>query len=269
MAMPTLDPNAPDFTRRYPNLADPRLGAVATFATDEFFAPKDRMLNPEPAVFIPGKYDDHGKWMDGWERAAAATAAMTTASSSWPGRAWSRAWTSIPATSPATSRRPRPSTPPTCRTASRPTPRSGPRSFRPPLAGQQPPLSGRVRHPRLHPPAREHLPGRRHRAPARVWPTAGRLEGRGPRHAVRPGRDGERRLRGRGQQPALRAGFQPADAGPRHQHGRRLGTRRRREPGNDWCIIALAHPGRIRKIEVDTAHFKGNFADRVSSRPRA
>lgn len=23
MAMPTLDPNAPDFTRRYPNLADP------------------------------------------------------------------------------------------------------------------------------------------------------------------------------------------------------------------------------------------------------
>ena len=25
------------------------------------------MLNPEPAVFIPGKYDDHGKWMDGWE----------------------------------------------------------------------------------------------------------------------------------------------------------------------------------------------------------
>lgn len=27
MAMPTLDPNAPEFTRRYINLADPRLGA--------------------------------------------------------------------------------------------------------------------------------------------------------------------------------------------------------------------------------------------------
>jgi allantoicase len=25
------------------------------------------MLNPEPAVFIPGKYDTNGKWMDGWE----------------------------------------------------------------------------------------------------------------------------------------------------------------------------------------------------------
>jgi allantoicase len=41
-------------------------------------------------------------------------------------------------------------------------------------------------------------------------------------------------------------------------------TRRRREPGNDWCIVALAQPGVIRKIEVDTAHFKGNYPDRCS-----
>ena len=41
-------------------------------------------------------------------------------------------------------------------------------------------------------------------------------------------------------------------------------TRRRREPGNDWAIIALAHPGVIRKVEVDTAHFKGNYPDRCS-----
>ena len=49
------------------DLASERLGAAVVSANDEFFAPKDRMLNPEPAVFIPGKYDDHGKWMDGWE----------------------------------------------------------------------------------------------------------------------------------------------------------------------------------------------------------
>ena len=49
------------------NLADARLGAKALSCTDDFFAPMERMLNPEPAVFIPGKYDDHGKWMDGWE----------------------------------------------------------------------------------------------------------------------------------------------------------------------------------------------------------
>ena len=27
----------------------------------------ERMLSDEPAVFIPDKYDDNGKWMDGWE----------------------------------------------------------------------------------------------------------------------------------------------------------------------------------------------------------
>ena len=59
MAIPTLDPNAPEFTRRYVNLADPRLGAQALEASDDFFAPKERMLNPEPAVFIPGKFDDY------------------------------------------------------------------------------------------------------------------------------------------------------------------------------------------------------------------
>jgi len=45
------------------NLADPRLGAMALYASDEFFAAKERMLNPEPPVFVSGKYDDHGKWM--------------------------------------------------------------------------------------------------------------------------------------------------------------------------------------------------------------
>ena len=40
MANPILDPNAPAFTRRYMNLADPRLGAKALYASDEFFALK-------------------------------------------------------------------------------------------------------------------------------------------------------------------------------------------------------------------------------------
>ncbi|MDE2289720.1 MAG: allantoicase, partial [Burkholderiales bacterium] len=41
MAVVTLDPNAPEYVRRYVNLADPRLGAQALFATDEFFAAKE------------------------------------------------------------------------------------------------------------------------------------------------------------------------------------------------------------------------------------
>jgi allantoicase len=64
--MNPLPPDAPRFTRRYLNLADPRLGAEAISATDDFFGPKERMLAPELPVFIPDKYDEHGKWMDGW-----------------------------------------------------------------------------------------------------------------------------------------------------------------------------------------------------------
>jgi len=41
-------------------------------------------------------------------------------------------------------------------------------------------------------------------------------------------------------------------------------TARRRGPGNDWVILALAQPGVIARVEVDTAHFKGNYPDRVS-----
>jgi allantoicase len=51
----------------YVNLAQPRLGAEVVFATDDFFADKARLIDPAEPVFIPGKYDDNGKWMDGWE----------------------------------------------------------------------------------------------------------------------------------------------------------------------------------------------------------
>ena len=36
-------------------------------------------------------------------------------------------------------------------------------------------------------------------------------------------------------------------------------TRRRREPGSDWCLVRLGLPGAIRGVIVDTAHFKGNY----------
>ena len=41
-------------------------------------------------------------------------------------------------------------------------------------------------------------------------------------------------------------------------------TRRRREPGNDWIIIKLAKKSIVKNIEIDTAHFKGNFPDQAS-----
>jgi len=48
-------------------VADERLGAAVLFATDEFFGPAPRMLNPSEPEWRAGVYDAHGKWMDGWE----------------------------------------------------------------------------------------------------------------------------------------------------------------------------------------------------------
>jgi allantoicase len=41
-------------------------------------------------------------------------------------------------------------------------------------------------------------------------------------------------------------------------------TRRRRGPGHDWAIVKLGMAGSIDRIEIDTAHFKGNFPDSCS-----
>ncbi|HIL42065.1 MAG TPA: allantoicase [Gammaproteobacteria bacterium] len=49
------------------NVASSELGTRVISTSDEFFAAADRMLMPSEPVFIDGKFDDHGKWMDGWE----------------------------------------------------------------------------------------------------------------------------------------------------------------------------------------------------------
>lgn len=49
------------------NMAQTRLGAEVVHANDEFFGAKERLIDPADPVFIPDKFDDHGKWMDGWE----------------------------------------------------------------------------------------------------------------------------------------------------------------------------------------------------------
>src|SRR5438270_7455128 len=46
-------------------------------------------------------------------------------------------------------------------------------------------------------------------------------------------------------------------------------TKRRRGPGHDWMILKLGRPGTIRKVEVDTNHFKGNYPDMCSIEGRS
>src|SRR5262245_46309868 len=49
------------------DLASERLGGRAVVANDEFFAPKENLVKAAAPVFIPEKFTDKGKWMDGWE----------------------------------------------------------------------------------------------------------------------------------------------------------------------------------------------------------
>jgi allantoicase len=63
--------SAPDSAASAPpglvDLAAERVGGKALVANDEFFAEKENLLKPGRGIFIPDKYTERGKWMDGWE----------------------------------------------------------------------------------------------------------------------------------------------------------------------------------------------------------
>jgi allantoicase len=49
------------------DLASERLCAAVVAANDEFFAAKENLIKPGPAIWKDGVYTERGKWMDGWE----------------------------------------------------------------------------------------------------------------------------------------------------------------------------------------------------------
>jgi len=49
------------------NLAEPKFGSKIIYRTDQFFGAANRILNSTKPIFKEGVYDNHGKWMDGWE----------------------------------------------------------------------------------------------------------------------------------------------------------------------------------------------------------
>jgi allantoicase len=56
----------PDFAA-LADLASRRLGGSVMYATDELFAAKENLINPEPPVFAAGEFGARGKIYDGWE----------------------------------------------------------------------------------------------------------------------------------------------------------------------------------------------------------
>ena len=49
------------------DLASERLGGSVLYATDDFFAEKENLLKQAAPVWKEHEYTDRGKWMDGWE----------------------------------------------------------------------------------------------------------------------------------------------------------------------------------------------------------
>jgi allantoicase len=248
------------------DLLQPRLGAEVVWASDEFFAPRERLIQPEPPVWKAGLYDEHGKWMDGWETRRRRDGGhdscvvrlgmrgivrgvdidtsffdgnqpVTAAIEAWDGPGAppeGAAWWPLIAEAP----------------------------LRPDRHHHVASLSERpCTHLRLH-----------------IFPDGGvaRLRAYGEVVCDWSRRDADALW----DLAAAENGGQAVYANDQHfgsmhnlllpGHGRDMGdgweTRRRRGPGNDFVVVRLGHPGTIEHVELDTAHFKGNYPDRASLR---
>lgn len=63
---PHLHTKTNGHTKKLINLSSSQAAAIL-FATDEWFATAENLLNPTPPIFVPDLFCDQGKVMDGWE----------------------------------------------------------------------------------------------------------------------------------------------------------------------------------------------------------
>jgi allantoicase len=256
--------STPEFATRYPNLASAGLGARIVSVTDDFFAEAPRMLEDSDAVFIADKYDENGKWMDGWE----------SRRKRGPGHDHAVIALAAPAiihgfdidTSHFTGNYPPACAIEACRLPAGSKPDAD-TSWQ--LIVPMTPLGPNSHHFVSHKDASvwTHLR-------LNIFPDGGvaRLRVYGlaqpSEHAAGEDFDLASLING-----ARIVGFSDAHYGNYHRlltptvpkdMGDGWETRRRREPGNDWIIIALAAPGHVERVIVDTAYYKGNFPESCS-----
>ena len=260
--MTTDTDTLPAFTRNTINLASAGLGAKGVFATDEFFAPLARMLADEPAIFYPERFDDHGKWMDGWEtrrrrRQGHDNAIIALAASG-------RISGFDVDTAHFTGNFPSACAIEACYAPEGPTDATEWTQ----LLGMSP-LSASAHHYfacdsdalfshmrlRIYPDggvARFRVYGIPELDLTKIGSEsvdlASSLMG-GQIVTFSNGHYGHHRLLAPGRGVNMGDGWE---------------TRRRREPGNDWIIVKLAARATVDRIVVDTAHFKGNYPDGCS-----
>lgn len=254
-----------DFTNRYVNLAAPRLGAQVVYATDDFFAAKERLIDPDEPVFIEGKYDDNGKWMDGWESRRKRTPGHDHCVIKL-GHAGILHGVNID-TRHFTGNYPPAASIEACVSSDE-------------MPGEDAKWTEIVPHTDLSGDS-QHLIAINNPTPythlrLHIYPDGGvaRLRVYGQVHKDWSETDANDVV----DLLALENGGRPIFANNEHfgivgnlmapGKGINMGdgweTRRRREPGNDWAVVALGHAGTIEKILVDTAFFKGNYPAFVS-----
>ncbi|MFZ5894944.1 MAG: allantoicase [Myxococcota bacterium] len=256
------------------DLASASIGGRALACSDDFFAGMENLLSPGPAVFVPGKYTERGKWMDGWE----------SRRKRGPGHDWCLLCLGVPGkvlafdidTQHFIGNHPAFASVEGVWADGDPSPEELAQLSFHRLLPQMPLLpgsqnlfvaspAGNVSHLRLN-----------------IFPDGGvarfRAYGRVAARWKVPALDDETRaLVPSGcfdlcalENGALALACSDAHFGGMNNlllPGRALDmgsgweTRRRRGPGYDWIVIRLAARGSLRVIEVDTNYFKGNFPE--------
>jgi allantoicase len=253
------------------DLAAEKLGGAVLVANDEFFAPKENLLKASSPIFIEGKYTDLGKWMDGWETRRRRT----------PGYDWCIIRLGLAGvirgivvdTSFFRGNYPEHCSLEAVALEGLPTAEE--------LQGEAvnwteilpvSPLAGDSQNP-FAIESNERFTHLRFK----IYPDGGvaRMRVFGD---VTPDWDRLKRIGGEIDLAAVENGgtvLSCSDMFFGHRHnlimpGRAANmsdgweTKRRRGPGHDWTIIKLGAPGRVRRLEVDTAWFKGNFPESCS-----
>jgi allantoicase len=258
------------FTRLF-DLASSRLGGAVLWANDDFFAEKENLTKPERPVWREHEYTDRGKWMDGWESRRRRT----------PGHDSCIVRLGLPGilrgivvdTSFFRGNYPEHCSLEACAVAGEPTVEQlqDPATEWVEVLGKSPlrgdsenlfPIEApwRFTHLRFHIyPDGGVARLRVHGEVVPDWPAI--LAGGGEVDLVAV-EHGGRWLAASDMFFSAPGNLLMPGRGVRMDDG--WETKRRRGPGFDWVVLRLGIAGVVRRVEVDTAHFKGNYPDTCS-----
>jgi allantoicase len=254
------------------DLASARLGGAVVAANDEFFAGKDNLIKPEAPVFAADKYTDRGKWMDGWETRRRRT----------PGHDWCIVKLGLPGvihtfvvdTAFFTGNYPSHCSIDAAGLAEGRDATDAGVVWHPLLGHSE--LTGNTANvfalrfsaasPRRYTHVRLNIfPDggvARLRVLGEVLPDWTRVFAGGDEldlaAAVNGGYVVDSSDRFYGEPRNMLMPYRAANMGDGWE------TKRRRGPGHDWTVIRLGIAGTVRRLEIDTGHFKGNYPDSAS-----